>query len=555
MLKPFLLLIFLLSAILSAPIPATVYLKNGTFTVVPQLLDPTGVAFGLYDPSLFEKGWDTLSLTTNSHSDSYSDYEKAYGLGFLEGVLTQQRIYDHFLNIYRLNYYYEKDGKMPEYVADFFTKQRTWIRESFLQNQDDPYWQNVYAILLQLEGLIDGYNSVVSEERQISYTDFQVIASDSDISDVLMIDPGHRPNYEKLGASEVEQHMDARLHCSSIVKVTDDFSDVFFGHTTWGNYAEMARIFKEYNTNFNFIPIKAKTVSFSSYPGTLGSIDDFYVTSAKLGVMETTNPVFNNDLYNLIVPETLCYWHRVQLSNRMSDNGQDWTILFSKHNSGTYNNQNMVVDLKKVDPINKYVHDGTLWVSEQIPGQISSADVTHILRYGYWPSYNTPYFPEIRNVSGVDRYLSLHPETRPSYDYETCVRANIFRRDQGKIQDFDSFKELFRYNDYQNDPLSLGNVKWSIASRNDLNTSMFNCTGATDAKVASLSKVVNGEGVSISIISGPTNEIQPTFEWNKAHCARDPRYQWVGMPEKFDFKWEEFRPIFDKGNREATIVE
>jgi len=539
MFKKLLFLIFLLQTLFSTPVPSTVYLQNGTFTVVSDILDPAGVAYGLYDSSLFENGW-------NTHPQPYSDYEKAYGLGFLEGVLTEKRIYDHFTNIYRLNYYYENEGKMPQYVSDFFIKQRVWIQESFLRNQDDTYWQNVYAIFLQLEGLIDGYNSVASSEKQISYTDFQVIASDSDISDVLMIDPGHRPNYEGLNTSEIENIIDHKLHCSALIKVTDNFSDLYFGHTTWGNYAEMARIFKEYNTHFSTILVKAQTVSFSSYPGTLGSIDDFYVTSAKLGVMETTNPIFNNDLYNLIVPETLCYWHRVQVANRMTDNGKDWTEIYSKYNSGTYNNQNMVVDLKKVDPLNGYVLDGTLWVSEQIPGQIASGDVTHILRYGYWPSYNIPYFPEIRNVSGVDLYLSLHPNMRTSYDYETCVRANIFRRDQGKIQDYEAFKEIFRYNDYLNDPLSYKNPKFSIASRNDLNTSMFNCTGATDAKISSLSKVFSEE-VSISIISGPTNGRQPSFEWSTAHCAQDPRYQWVGMPEIFNFTWEEFKPIFDSG--------
>ena len=201
----------LFQVLLSDPIPATVYLHNWVFTVVSDILDPTGVAFGFYGPALFEKGWDTLSLSTNPHSEPYSDYEKAYGLGFLEGVLTSNRIYDHFSNIYRLNYYYEKGGLMPQYVADFFTKQKDWIQESFIKNQDDPCWQNAYAILLQLEGLLDDYNSVAPPEKRISYTHFQVIAWDSDISDVLMIDPGHRPNFEGMTTSQVEEHMQTQF--------------------------------------------------------------------------------------------------------------------------------------------------------------------------------------------------------------------------------------------------------------------------------------------------------------------------------------------------------
>ncbi len=35
--------------------------------------------------------------------------------------------------------------------------------------------------------------------------------------------------------------------------------------------------------------------------------------------------------------------------------------------TGTYNNQYMVLDLKKIE-LNKVVHDDALWVVEQIPG-------------------------------------------------------------------------------------------------------------------------------------------------------------------------------------------
>lgn len=522
---------------------ATIYIRDGKYTVEYGLLDPTGVAFGIYNPTLYQTGWDTLSLSSNKSPSPYSDYEKAYGIGFLEGVLTSERIYNQFLNKFRQDFYYTGE-KMPEYIADFFSTQRKWIEKTFLENPDDGYWQNVYAVQLQLDGLIDGYNSIATSDKQISYTDFQVLAADSDIGDITLINPKLRPNYQTMTPEEITHHIDLRMHCSALIKLTANFSDLFFGHATWGNYVNMVRIFKEYNIVFSTIPTKAKNVMFSSYPGTLSSIDDFYVTSAKLGVMETTNPIFNNDLYDLIVPESILYWHRVQVANRMADSGEEWNQVYSKYNSGTYNNQNMVVDLKKVDPINGYVSEGTLWVSEQIPGKITSADVTEILRYGYWPSYNTPYFPDIREISGVNEYNAKHPELRHAYDYETCVRANIFRRDQGKIQSYQEFREIFRYNDYQNDPFSFKNPKWSVASRNDLNTSFTNCTGATDAKTTSLSKINLMNAASVSMISGPTNERQPTFEWKSAYCATDPRYQWVKMPEKYDFQWEEFEPFF-----------
>ena len=37
------------------------------------------------------------------------------------------------------------------------------------------------------------------------------------------------------------------LHCSALIKLTDDFSDIFFSHNTWSIYNSMIRIFKEYH--------------------------------------------------------------------------------------------------------------------------------------------------------------------------------------------------------------------------------------------------------------------------------------------------------------------
>ena len=54
--------------------------------------------------------------------------------------------------------------------------------------------------------------------------------------------------------------------------------------------------------------------------------------------------------------------------------------------SGTYNNQYMVVDLKKVR-LSRELTNGTLWVIEQIPGLVVGADQTTILRAGL---FHTP---------------------------------------------------------------------------------------------------------------------------------------------------------------------
>jgi hypothetical protein len=60
------------------------------------------------------------------------------------------------------------------------------------------------------------------------------------------------------------------------------------------------------------------------------------------------------------------------------------------------NNQYMVVDLNRFIPKIE-LQSGFVWLVEQIPGNISAMDITQILSYAYWPSFNIPYF-EVRRL-------------------------------------------------------------------------------------------------------------------------------------------------------------
>ena len=43
-------------------------------------------------------------------------------------------------------------------------------------------------------------------------------------------------------------------------------------------------------------------------------------------------------------------WIRSLAANRLSQGGKEWTEIFSKFNSGTYNNQWMIVDYNLIKP-------------------------------------------------------------------------------------------------------------------------------------------------------------------------------------------------------------
>ena len=117
--------------------------------------------------------------------------------------------------------------------------------------------------------------------------------------------------------------------------------------------------------------------------------------------------------------------------------------MFSKYNSGTYNNQWMVLDYNLFKP-NEPLSDNLLWIAEQIPGNVSSMDVTGILERGYWASYNVPSIEYIYNTSGWYEYEQI--EGTPS-SYDLAPRARIFRRDANKPSNMTSVMKLMRYND------------------------------------------------------------------------------------------------------------
>lgn len=101
----------------------------------------------------------------------------------------------------------------------------------------------------------------------------------------------------------------------------------------------------------------------------VGSKDDFYATPT-LVVMETTNGIYDRSLYNpeTIKPQTALSWQRAAIATGFGLNGSDWVNLFKRHNSGTYNNQWMVLDTAHFVPGGELPSAGLLYVAEQIPG-------------------------------------------------------------------------------------------------------------------------------------------------------------------------------------------
>jgi len=267
-------------------------------------------------------------------------------------------------------------------------------------------------------------------------------------------------------------------------------------------------------------------LSYSSSPGYIPSGDDFYISSANLVIMETTNNVFNQSLYVHVTPETVPYWIRVMVANRLATSGEEWSNIFAQYNSGTYNNQYQIVD-NKLFAAGQPLPPNVLWITEQIPGYVVAADQTaYLVQNQYFPSYNIPFYEFIYNISG---YPEQYARLGNSMSYSMCPRAQIFRRDQGKVANFTDFVELMRSNNYLTDPLSLGNPCNAISSRCDLNTTdPGSAFGGTDCKATDATR---SPSLLCYAVCGPTTENEPPFSWTPEFAAT-PHF---GQPETFDF--------------------
>ena len=232
-------------------------------------VDNEAIASATYKNSYEKTGWDFLTISSYSLDDKkYSDSNKAYAMGYVEGIINHERIYQIYRNLLHFSFY--KDGnKLPDNLKEFMSKNLEYMKNTCLEKKDkEIYWEHVYYIYQQMLGLYEGYNSACDENKKIGFIDFQLVVANADMEDAIYYkDKSRRPNFKNMTSEEIRLYTDLHTHCSALVKASNDFSDIWFGHNTWTTYGAMIRTFKEYRFVTNTQKEKSKVVVFSSYPG------------------------------------------------------------------------------------------------------------------------------------------------------------------------------------------------------------------------------------------------------------------------------------------------
>jgi hypothetical protein len=205
------------------------------------------------------------------------------------------------------------------------------------KHEKSHYQHQILLFDNQLQGVEIGFKKGVKRARkdfEIPSEDFLLLNARVDIEDLKVY-------YNKYVEEDEDNYVDIEKDFSQmIVKlVGGDNPKVLIGHSSSGNYNSMLKIIKTYRFNYHRGPdasnqLVANTdITFSSYPGSIASTDDFYLANGKhsriivAGVKmkyEQRMQVHGIDLDGAIFMSA-----RVMAANRLAHNGKSWAKLMA----------------------------------------------------------------------------------------------------------------------------------------------------------------------------------------------------------------------------------
>ena len=170
-------------------------------------------------------------------------------------------------------------------ATQFIAANDAYVRQSLLRRGHASLaalapWERQLALLWeQLDGLVAGLAAAaaaagVAPSERLGRTELLLLNAVVDLSSLI-----HKPfaasDWTPARAAEYTRRS---THCSALVKVTADLSELFTAHNTWTSYFMMLRVSKSYDLPFDGVP--ARRMLMSGYFGTLASTDDFFVLSS-----------------------------------------------------------------------------------------------------------------------------------------------------------------------------------------------------------------------------------------------------------------------------------
>lgn len=505
------------------------------------------LAWGRFEDRITETGWSELHVEV-SPDEAHPNDAKIYAAGFIEGLLTSVRISEFYSNTMQVLLKEKKSQNALGYIKSIFQHELTYLRSKTSLERGvmtvlpaDAYWKHARYVLVQLWGVCDGYNFAAKQlgGRSLGLDDFLFLNAGAELQQLL-----EALNAAPAGSGLADRRFAERGRGSAMVRLADGDEDLLVGHTTWDDYSMMLRVFKSYKFPLSDSETVAEIISFPSYPGAVSSTDDFYIMSSGLSSMSTALEVINTSALAKMLdvvghPRIPAFVHAMAV-NRLSHSATHWAHLFRSEGPVAYAAQWMAVDYNNFE-VNKTLPDGSLWMVEVLPGLSHEADISSELRTkGYWPSYNRPYFADVRSASG---YALAEEEYGEYYSWSANPRAQIFEASARNANNLRDMRNLMSRNLFPNAGVVPGGPGHDISARSDLEENAARPRGGIDAKVSNLRLV---RSMSLQAVSGPSHGANlPAFTWRRAGKDTWPSWPHLGQPDAFDFPFVQLSSVGD----------
>jgi len=544
---------------------------DGAMRVDPGYSPTDGLAWGHYNDNIEVSGWSQLYMQM-SESEAMSNSAKMYAAGFAEGLLTSIRMSEYYANTMRMLL---MKGSAAQNIKDVIEKQLDFLRmktnlETHVMSKEptDPYWMHARYMLAQLWGVCDGYNVVARHfgVHMLGLEDLALLNMGGELPQLIeayggggasflqMMQTrrsGHnqsavtKPAEDPLDDRHWERRVAETGRCSAFVKVAEGNKDLLVGHTTWGDYSSMIRIFKYYRFPLTGADTMSTSIAMSSYPGVISSTDDFFAMSNDMVVMETSIEVLDPEVnarmpYFPARPRIPGFVH-LMATNRLAKNARHWAKLYTESaNNLAYSAQWMIVDYNMYKP-NVQLPNDVLWLVEVLPGMSMIGDVSQTLRtQGYWASYNRPYFDIIREASGHSTAQTSHGDL---YSWDKNPRAKIFEKEAGDTNSLFDMRNLMTKNTFPSTgvkpPLPAG-PGHDISARMDLDAVQPIPNGGIDAKVLNRCSL---KKMQVQAQSGPSHSSVPAFKWAlPGGVELFKGWPHIGQPNLWNFEFVQMMP-------------
>ena len=530
-----------------------------------KVLTPSALVFAEYLEGVSTLGQSRLRASTVLNPGA-SDGDYFYALGLAEGWLSAERIVQQLYNVVW------SKPRQDQYIYEFLAAQYNYMRVNADQKASvESYWFQVSLSLARLDGIMDGLEVRQREAQGTDWQSYPVtymalyelnavselgeIAGSVGVTNVSTgrytsdSKPVDDPEASLSDFRFPEYEMAEQTKCSALVKLTKN--DLIVSHNTWTAYGEMLRIYKTIEfEHVRHVSFANKRFSMASYPGYLSSTDDWVsLGDTQLLVTETTNECIDKKrLREFVQPDSVTTVVRSLVASIMASTGEEWSDQFAAENSGTYNNQWIIVDFKAFAEW-KSTDDSAniLWIVEQAPGLVIGRDMSpELISASYWASYNRPYFSEIADVSG---YTVASKHKGEWYHHRKCPRARMFAAIHSAVVDVESMRSVMTLNRY--DVMNATYLhthscpKNQIAGRYDVEVPNMSendfkkcgpvmAYGALDCKIASASL-----NQTVLMVSAPLwNNTVAAFQWDTLPAFAETAH-W-GHPNKWDFPFHQW---------------